>query len=129
MSHPSEKSTASRQQLGKLGEELAARFLANHGHTIIARNYRCQAGEIDIISRDSEYLVFTEVKTRRTTLHGKPSEAVTPYKQRQICRSADVFLSKNEIDCDIRFDIITIFLPKNKPPQIEHIADAFDYIG
>ena len=73
----------SRQRLGKIGEQAAAKFLKRHGYKILAQNYRCKLGEIDIIAKDGLVLVFIEVKTRSGTRYGSPAAAVNIRKQRQ----------------------------------------------
>ncbi len=74
----SERPSAPRQRLGRWGEGVAATHLEAHGYTILARNWRCAAGEIDLVARDGETLVFVEVKTRRGRAYGAPEEALTP---------------------------------------------------
>ncbi len=115
-----------RKKLGQAGEQLAADFLKRKGYTIVQRNFRCAAGELDIIARDNDYLVFVEVKTRRNHNYGSPLEAVDFRKQRQICRTALCYLQKHSAeDQNIRFDIIAITITATKP-LIEHITEAFD---
>ncbi len=114
------------KKLGETGELLAANFLAEKGYSIIQRNFRCKAGEIDIIAGDGDYLVFVEVKTRRSLNYGSPVEAVDMRKQQQIYRTALFYLQQNSIDNqDIRFDIIAITIMDEKP-VIEHLINAFD---
>ncbi len=114
------------KKLGEAGELLAANFLAQKGYSIIQRNFRCKVGEIDIIASDGNYLVFVEVKTRRSLNYGSPVEAVDIRKQQQIYRTALFYLQQNAIDNqDIRFDIIAITMMDEKP-AIEHIVNAFD---
>ncbi len=118
------------QEIGQAGEHLAASFLKEKGHTIIQQNYRCKAGEIDIIAKHESYLVFVEVKTRSNSRYGMPEEAVDFRKQRQICKAIRYYLHQNNIDNqDIRFDIVAITLSAKgeKRPVIEHITNAFDY--
>ncbi len=115
-----------RKKLGQAGEQLAADFLKQKGYSIIQRNFRCAAGEVDIIAKDKDYLVFVEVKTRRNHSYGSPLEAVDFRKQRQICRTALCYLQQHPAaDQDIRFDIIAITITAKKP-LIEHITEAFD---
>lgn len=80
--------TEARLQLGRQGEELAARHLEQRGFRIVARNYRTPIGELDIIARDRRHLLFVEIKTRRGMVFGAPAEAVGAHKQRQIVRAA-----------------------------------------
>lgn len=116
----------SRQQLGLRGEEKVADYLQKKGYTILVKNYRCKAGEIDIIARDGEELVFIEVKTRSSLRFGSPAEAVTPRKQRQITRTAQWYLSERQLfDVPARFDVITVLGADQANATIDHIDNAF----
>jgi putative endonuclease len=116
--------------IGRYGEGLATTWLKKKGYTIIARNYRKPFGEVDIIARDRDCLVFIEVKTRRSRQFGTPAEAVTFKKQQQISKVAGEYLSRTgNLDNQCRFDIISIVLDDNQPPVIDQIVNAFDYIG
>ncbi len=118
-----------RLALGRQGEELAASHLKQLGMTILDRNYRQKIGEIDIIARDGECLVFVEVKTRKSTRFGAPAEAVTLKKQQQISRTAMVYLSRKQLpDCPIRFDVAAVLLPDQGRPTIELIKNAFETV-
>lgn len=114
--------------LGDRGERAAARYLRRKGLRIIVRGYRTRFGEIDLIARDGETLVFVEVKSRR---RGVPAEAVTPEKQRRITLAALHFLRKHRLlEVRSRFDIVAIVWPDGRDePEIEHIANAFEAIG
>lgn len=117
-------------RLGRRGEDLACAFLKKKGLGIIARNYRHKCGEVDIIARDREYLVFVEVKTRSSLRFGQPYEAVTASKQAQICRLATHYLSHEKIqDQAVRFDVISILLPATGAPTIEHLVNCFEASG
>lgn len=117
---------ASRQQLGKAGEDLAADYLTGKGYAILHRNYRCRSGEIDIIARHDATLVFIEVKTRRTNRFGSPAEAVTRRKQQQVSRVAEEYLMREKLfGTSARFDVLSI-LTDGKNPHITHIPDAFE---
>ncbi len=112
---------------GELGEDIAVEYLVRHGHQVVERNYRQLRGEIDIITRHKQTVVFTEVKTRRSTSFGYPEEAVTKAKQKQISIVAQHYLCNNDLDdCECRFDVVTILLIEGQPPQINHIENAFD---
>ena len=116
-----------RISLGKLGENLAVAYLENHGVDIIKRNYRQKSGEIDIIARDQECLVFVEVKTRKSLRFGQPFEAVTPRKQAQISRVALDYMTRTKLsDQAVRFDVISIVMTKDGKPEIEHLTNCFD---
>ncbi|MCR5481487.1 MAG: YraN family protein [Clostridia bacterium] len=114
-----------RQLLGKLGEEAACRALVTRGHSILCRNFRCRFGEIDIISRDRDAIVFTEVKTRSGLLFGTPAEAVDRKKRMRITNSAIFFLKQNNINESFcRFDVIEV-LNKGGKLRCRHIKNAF----
>ena len=119
--------SADRQQLGQAGEELAARFLSQRGHIILARNSRKKFGEIDIISRNGQTLVFTEVKTRRSQLYGTAAQAVTLRKQQQIARVAEEYLiEKQLVDCPARFDVIGVDIASSGAANCTLIENAFE---
>lgn len=118
-----------RINLGKQGEDLASQHLKKMGFTILARNYRQKSGEIDIIARDRNCLVFVEVKTRKSLRFGQPFEAVTPKKQAQLSKVALDYLSRNKLlDQSARFDVISILLPDNGKITIEHIPNCFESV-
>ena len=117
---------ADNKKSGDEGEELAARTLSEKDYKIIERNYRYGHGEIDIIAKDGETLVFVEVKTRKNLQFGMPEYAVTPTKQRQIKKIAEAYLyEKNITDTDCRMDVVAILLKKGEKPYINHIENAF----
>lgn len=117
--------TEARLTLGRSGEEAAARYLCAQGYRIVSRNLRTPVGEIDIIAQKAKFLIFIEVKTRRSLAFGTPQEAVGPRKQRQIIRSAQWYLSDSQNrSLQPRFDVIAI-LYLSSGPQIEHIVNAF----
>ena len=116
----------SRINLGNRGEELAATFLKQKGFQIISRNYRQKTGEVDIIAKDGNTLVFIEVKTRSSLLFGQPFEAVTERKQTQLNRIALDYMTRNKITNQAaRFDVVSILIEKNKKPEIEHLQNCF----
>ena len=110
--------------LGNEGESLAEALLIEKGYEILALNWRKGKGEIDIIAKDKEILVFVEVKTRSNDTIQKPQEAVGRKKQKLIVKTATAYAQEINHDWEIRFDIIAITHYKN-PPKIEHIEDAF----
>ena len=117
----------SRQCLGQNGEKIAADFLQGRGYTIVARNYRRRTGEIDIIAREGEMLVFIEVKTRSGKAYGSPAAAITPRKQRQISRTAQYYLAEQDLfDTPARFDVVTVVIGTDQQLEIELIPEAFD---
>jgi putative endonuclease len=115
----------SRQQKGKTGEAAAARFLEEHGFSILERNYRFERGEIDIVAEEGNELVFVEVKSRGSNQFGTPEEAVTEEKQEQIRKVAEGYLFEKECHHKIcRFDVISVEL-HNGTMELRHIRDAF----
>jgi len=115
-----------KKELGKKGEEKALRFLKKKGYRIIEQNYICKLGEMDIIAKEKDTLVFVEVKTRTSMVFGPPQLAVTKFKQRQLSKVALNFLKEKKIeDIKARFDVVAILLPP-EGEEIELIRDAFD---
>lgn len=114
--------------LGELGEQLAVKFLRREGMKPLYRNFRApQGGEVDIVCRDGDTLVFIEVKTRRTTDFGRPVRAVDRGKQSLIIRGALAWLRElNHPDVIFRFDVIEVVLEEGKPPQVEHLKHVFE---
>ncbi len=120
--------TLERLSLGKQGEELAAAELKKLKFKILERNYKCRVGEIDIIARERDTLVFVEVKTRATADFGGPAAAVTIHKQRQLSRAALTYLSQKKLtDIPARFDVVTVEITP-PAPRIEVIRNAFELI-
>jgi len=104
---------------------MALRYLMERGYELVERNYRTRYGELDLILRDQNTLVFVEVKLRRGTGFGDPLEAVTHRKQTRIRALAERYLSEKEPDFDtLRFDVIGILVDKGVP-RVVHIEDAF----
>jgi putative endonuclease len=114
-----------RRLLGQRGEREAARWLRRQGFRILVRGYRTPRGEIDLIAREGDTVVFIEVKTRR---EGEPAEAVTPEKQRRISMAARHFLKRHRLlDERSRFDVVALVWPAASPaPTVEHIRNAFE---
>lgn len=107
--------------LGRLGEDLAAEFLSAAGHEIVSRNWRCAYGEIDLVSRDKNEIVFTEVKTRSSLNTGHPLEAITPRKLARLRRLAGVWIAENpERVHRIRLDAIGIVHRSGGAPELHH---------
>jgi putative endonuclease len=117
--------TEERLSLGRWGEEEAVLYLRRQGMKILERNLRTPVGEIDIIARKGKILVFVEVKTRRSDAFGTPQEAVGPFKQRQILRTAQWYLGDGRgKGLQPRFDVIAV-RPAPGGALVEHIVDAF----
>ncbi len=115
-----------KKELGQKGEEFALRFLKKRGYQIIQKNYVCKMGEMDIIAKEKDTLVFIEVKTRTSTTFGPPQLAVNHKKQSQMSKVALYFLKEKKLeDIKARFDVVAILLgPRGE--EIELIRDAFD---
>ncbi len=115
--------------IGSIGEDIATKFLKKNKYKIIENNFKCKLGEIDIIAKDGDYLVFVEVKTRKSTKYGMPSEAVNYYKQQKIIQVAKYYLMNKSLDANVRFDVIEIIIEnKHKPTTkwIRIIKNAFN---
>lgn len=115
-----------RAELGRRGEDLAAAYLTERGHVLLARNWRCRGGELDLVSTDGDRLVVSEVKTRSGTGYGVPAEAVTGAKAARIRRLAQVWLTEHRMRfCEVRFDVLAVLLLPGEAPRIEHYEGAF----
>lgn len=123
----------STQRTGDRGEDIAAAYLERKGYTILERNYRFEHAEVDLIcfkpapqAAQGGELVFAEVKTRTGLGFGRPEEAVTEEKQRNVLRAARAYLYEHKLDeAPCRFDVVSILLHRDRPPAIEHFEDAF----
>ncbi|OYQ37131.1 endonuclease [Flavobacterium cyanobacteriorum] len=115
---------ARHNELGKLGEEMAADFLKKQGYSILQTNFTYQKAEIDIIARLGDVLAIVEVKTRSSTEFGLPQEFVKPKKIRLLVKAVNEYIEQNSLDVETRFDIISIY-KENGQYEIEHLQDAF----
>ena len=112
--------------LGREGERIAERFLKKKGYKLVERNYRCAAGELDLIVLDRRVIVFVEVKTRTGSGYGTPLDAVEFRKQQKMIHAAQFFLNAKKLgQREARFDVVGISWPGGEP-AIEHIENAFD---
>jgi len=120
--------TDGRQRCGKAGEDAACDELRRRGYAILARRYRTRVGELDIVARDGDTLVFVEVKARRTLAFGAPEEAVTWRKQRKLQVMALDFLTRSRlVDVPCRFDVVAVFFPAAAGrPRVEVFRQAFE---
>jgi putative endonuclease len=115
-----------KQKFGEQGEALAARRLKKAGYKIIETNYRTRLGEIDIIAKDKDTIVFVEVKSRRSVHFGNPKQAVTLQKQKKISMVALCYLkTTGQSTAKARFDVVTIISNQDEP-QVEIIKNAFE---
>lgn len=114
--------------VGAWGESLAAAYLQKKRYKLLATRYRCRFGEIDLIVSNRKYIVFVEVKLRKSDKFASALEFVDQYKQNRIRTTAEIYLSQNEIDLQPRFDVIEIYAPQGTEtlkPEIHHLEDAF----
>ena len=113
---------AIRQALGAYGESLAARHLVEQGMVVLDRNWRCAAGEIDLVLRDGDVLVVCEVKTRSSTRYGTPQEAVTDIKVARLRRLATAWVAEHGVAVrDIRIDVVAVVRPRRGASVLDHV--------
>ncbi|MDQ0793741.1 YraN family protein [Streptomyces sp. B1I3] len=112
-----------RGALGRYGEDLAARLLTDAGMAVLDRNWRCRAGEIDIVAADGDAVVVCEVKTRRADSFEQPMEAVTPAKADRLRRLAEIWLDRHggPPPGGVRIDLVGVVLPRRGAPVAEHV--------
>jgi putative endonuclease len=114
--------TDPRRRLGAYGEQLAARYLSDRGLTVVDRNWRCAHGEIDLVARDGDCLVFCEVKTRTSERFGGPVEAVHGVKLARLRRLAAAWLQSHDLRVGrVRIDVIGILRPACGPAVVRHL--------
>lgn len=118
--------TNQRQAVGAYGERLAARHLEERGLVILARNWRCSDGEVDLILRDGDCVVFCEVKTRRTATYGPPAAAVDTRKMQKLRQLALRWLEENATRApNIRFDVVEVHPQPRGAARVRHLKAAF----
>jgi len=115
---------AQHNELGKKGEQLAVDYLLKNNYDIIERNYRFDKAEVDIIAKKRETLAIIEVKTRSTSEFGDPQDFVKPKQIQRLVKAVDEYVTENDLDVEIRFDIIAI-VKLGKSYDIEHLENAF----
>ena len=115
---------AQHNELGKKGEQLAVDYLQENGYSIRERNYRFDKAEVDIIAVKKDTLAIIEVKTRSTVEFGNPQDFVKPKQIQRLVKAVDEYVTVNDLDVEIRFDIIAIVKDKSNF-TIEHLKDAF----
>jgi putative endonuclease len=123
------KTATAKQELGARGEKAAAKYLRRHGYKVLLRGFRSRSGEIDIVCRHKDWLVFVEVKTRESEQFGAPSEAVDERKQRHITKVAlDYLRLLDNPPIKFRFDIVEVLMRNDarKPNEVSLIQNAFD---
>ena len=118
--------TTTTDRLGARGERIAAAFLTDAGLRVLDRNWRCREGELDLVARDGDALVFCEVKTRRGVGYGQPAEAVTPAKQRRLRALAHRWLAAHDEHApELRFDVVGVLVRPQRPALVTHLRAAF----
>lgn len=121
---------ANNKDLARFGENLAVQEVEKLGYEIIQKNYSCPIGEIDIVAKHNNMLVFIEVKTRKSQFYGMPQEAVNRRKQEKICRVASWFIKEYHFkDVSIRFDVVSVLLKKSSFAEVQIISGAFSGNG
>jgi putative endonuclease len=117
--------TYARKALGQLGEDLACAELERRGHTIVARNFRTNRGELDIVSEHNGVTVFVEVRAKSTEMFGDGAESVTLQKQRQLLAMAELYVARHKLEgVPCRFDVVAIEAD-SEPPRVIVFEDAF----
>ncbi|MGI5985617.1 MAG: YraN family protein [Oscillospiraceae bacterium] len=117
-----------KKLVGRFGEQAAAEYLKKKRYKIVGMNYSCRFGEIDLIAENRKYVVFVEVKLRKSDKFAEAKEFVTQSKQEKIIKTASLWLSQNETELQPRFDVIEIYAPQgieSKSIKINHIENAF----
>ncbi|MDB4107165.1 YraN family protein [Bacteroidia bacterium] len=113
-----------KQQLGKEGEDIAAAHLSSKGYKILARNYRSERAEVDIVAMQDDLLIIVEVKTRETSQYGNPEEAVGTGKINMLAQATEDYMIDKDMNCNVRYDIISIIKNQYKT-EVTHLEDAF----
>ena len=117
--------TLARQQIGRLGEAAAVRYLERAGWRIVERNYRCPYGEIDIVAQDGETIVFVEVRARSGEAFGGPEESVTPAKAGRMARCALAYVQAHPEQCAAwRIDFMAVRIARGRVTHLEHFQHA-----
>ena len=117
------------QFIGQNGEDIAVNYLKDLGYEIIERNFSCRQGEIDIIARDKEEVVFIEVKTRTNLLYGLPVDAVNEKKQNHLTKAIKYYIYRNHLENEfIRIDVIEVYLSSNSF-KINHIKQFISWFA
>lgn len=126
MGKAKQKGKSRNQKIGKRGEDASARYLEALGYEVLERNWKCPAGEADIIALDECTIVFVEVKTRTSLSKGFPSEAVDPEKRRRYEKIACWYLKDHDfVDMPVRFDVIALMIVAQDRALVRHYLNAF----
>ncbi|MFH1540104.1 MAG: YraN family protein [bacterium] len=118
-----------KKRIGRAGEKAAARYLSDRGFLILAKNFSCRHGELDIVARKRDLIVFTEVKTRSSEDYGGAEESVGPQKQEKIRKTASYFVKTNKLPEDkllFRYDVFAVYVnERGRVTRVEHFPEAF----
>ncbi len=115
----------SRRGLGRRGEDLAARYLVARGYELVARNWRCEVGELDLVARDGDCLAFVEVRTRRGEMLGSPEESVTSAKQARLIALAEAYVQAYDWSGDWRIDVVAVEIDRHgQVVRLDHYENA-----
>ena len=115
---------AAHNELGKWGEDLAAKFLEGQGYEILERDWKSGHRDLDIVAQDGDTIVFVEVKTRRNRLFGEPEEAIDYRKMQSLQQAINHYIKFRHLNGEIRFDIISVIGTIGSEPEINHIKDV-----
>lgn len=115
-----------REVQGAWGESMAARYYRKRGYSLLDARYRTRFGEIDLVAEKGDLIVFVEVKTRSSSRHAEPREAVTREKQRRLIYAAQSFIQQNDLgDCPMRFDVVEVIPDETGNAQVACFENAF----
>lgn len=115
-----------KDAVGAYGERVAVRWLEDEGYVVLDRNWRCRAGELDVVAIRNGVVVFVEVKCRRTDAFGVPAAGVTPLKAERVRAAAAAWLAAHGFgDADVRFDVVSVLRPPAGAAVVEHVPGAF----
>jgi putative endonuclease len=115
---------ALHNEIGKIGEEIALKFIKKLGYEVLEQNWRFRKYEVDLIALDKETLVVIEVKTRKSDAFGSPDVFVDKKKQRLLIKAVNEYINQKQLENEIRFDIISVLYDNNQE-KVEHIKEAF----
>jgi putative endonuclease len=117
-----------RKETGAMGERIACDFLSNNGYEILEKNYRCREGEIDIITKQANTLIFVEVRTKKSGLFGSPEESITAAKQEKLKVLAQLYIQEHDnLACPWRIDVVAIEMKRDgKVSRIQIIENAIE---
>lgn len=121
--------STSRQATGQQGETLAQTYLTEKGYTILQRNWKSTDGEIDIVAKNKDCIIFVEVRTRHSETTESAFESITPRKQQRLIRAAYAYIQQQKYPDNVtwRIDVVAVALRRNTAPLIEHSEDALGW--